>query len=80
MIQYQFDDDLMTIISYQVINNLFIKNKIDCIFLKIIYTKKMCINYRKYIIWKIRKLKIVLFRCSKSIRTVEKYCFYEFSF
>jgi len=41
-------------------------------FLKIIYTKMMCINYTKYII---RKLKIVLFECSKSIRTDEKFSF-----
>jgi len=44
-------------------------------FLKIIYTKMMCINYTKYIIKNKRKLKIVLFECSKNIRTDEKFSF-----
>ena len=43
----------LTIISCWIINNLFIKNKINCMFLKIIYAKMMCINYTKYIIRKI---------------------------
>ena len=53
--QYVFNSNL-TLIRFLIdnhflwiINNLFIKYKIDYMFLKIIYTKKICINYRKYI-------------------------------
>ena len=74
--EHQFNVD-STIISCWIINNLLIKNKIDCMFLKIMYTKIICINYTKYIIRKNkRKLKIVLFEYSKkSIRTDKKFSF-----
>jgi len=45
-------------------------------FLKIIYTKKICIKLEKiYHLKNKRKLKIELFRYTKSIRTVEKFSF-----
>jgi len=43
-------------------------------FLIIIYSKMMCINYTKlYQPKNKRKLKIILFECSKNIRTDEKF-------
>jgi len=52
LIRFLIDNHFLWIINnlyYWIINNLFIKYKIDYMFLKIIYTKKICINYRKYI-------------------------------
>jgi len=44
-------------------------------FLKIIFTKKMCINYKTYHLKNKQKLKIILFGCSKSIHIIEKFSF-----
>jgi len=73
-------DDHFLLDNFLLDNNLFIKNKIDCMFLKIIYnihTEMMCFNYTKYLKSK-QKLEIVLFECSKiiyNIHTDEKFSF-----